>query len=981
MPKSVSIDIIQTPDSANFSDTFRYKVLIKNIDVTEDLLKANPLRISKSSDNIELTKYRTDSVSIALSNANDKYDPDADDNFWDENNLNSGGYQEALTVYMENLVSGVYVSHLLFKGIIQNQAEVVSAVQVNLNAVDISVLLERSAISDFGELTKWDMLRKMSDEDNFEGVYVPEGSLGPIQPKTAEAYHDRTQLTRSSLQLPTHGPALQNTMYVSASDVRVSEGFFEDGLPVAKFKTYPRSQDVVSLLNLLAIAGSIYNTEIETPDVTLESPTVFNQGNVPFAVEATRTTRLPVDWVHDPTNDRLLILLSNPESHIADLLVQWDIARKSYRTLHTFDKGVKAHRIERRDATNYYILTSGAITQDRSAQTLPRQSDRTGYAYDSVAEGSEIKIYHYNAATDTLTEHVSNTNARPPQLGIHYWSGFENSLYIDTFEGIRPDDRGTFKWQGSHLYYRYATSSEFGVARVNASGTTTEMIDQTTVNHQNHLNFAFDVTSTGDIYFVYAVETSTGSSLVIKRRTSGGTESTRLTDTKAFSALTALSAGGGAYLGAHEVLFHNNFLYILAPIQRVDTDDSTNPATYSRSREKTAGMVLYRCNVTAVSPSLTVIEKWDFVHRAGCNLVVHDDTVHYIEQSMAASQFKAINPDLDSYNESMSYNVLPEVLGDLKKVNASGDVESLGNLWYADNRAYNQALVRLLSIDGHLHTVMGYGDTRELLKYNSLSSQADNFVHIRYGTKLQFLLPTFQPSGNTYSTITEIARKIGAIVSFDNNLISIKDRRKPSAKVQGTVAANAASLAFDTANRTFPSSGYLRINDEFMAYTGISSGSFTGVTRGVLGTTATSHADESTILFVDALVSSADILNIDRNIDTTQYFNKIQDGSDIFEVSDAAGIAQYNEKPYVLDLGLTRNENAWIEHIFNQYLSEFKNIRKQIRLTLAAGKVANALDIGLVVGFAEGDRIETLRIESIVYGEQVVEISGRTVGG
>ena len=67
----------------------------------------------------------------------------------------------------------------------------------------------------------------------------------------------------------------------------------------------------------------------------------------------------------------------------------------------------------------------------------------------------------------TLTEHVAEDNSHPPQLGIQYPVGFENGLNIDEFEGIRPDYRGTFKWNGSYLYYRYAKDGEFGVARVN----------------------------------------------------------------------------------------------------------------------------------------------------------------------------------------------------------------------------------------------------------------------------------------------------------------------------------------------------------------------------------------------------------------------------------------------------------------------------------------------------------------------------------
>ena len=81
---------------------------------------------------------------------------------------------------------------------------------------------------------------------------------------------------------------------------------------------------------------------------------------------------------------------------------------------------------------------------------------------------------------------------------------------------------------------------------------------------------------------------------------------------------------------------------MLCPIQRVDEDSGT----YTRSREKAAGMVLLSCDVTVGTPTLTVIEKWDFVTHSACNLIVHDGAVHYTEQPIAASRFKPINSSL-----------------------------------------------------------------------------------------------------------------------------------------------------------------------------------------------------------------------------------------------------------------------------------------------------------------------------------------------
>ena len=164
--------------------------------------------------------------------------------------------------------------------------------------------------------------------------------------------------------------------------------------------------------------------------------------------------------------------------------------------------------------------------------------------------------------------------------------------------------------------------------------------------YQNHLNFSFDVLDNGTVYFTHAHGTSTHSSLIIKQRTSGGTETTAFSDNKGLTELTDLDAAGGTYQGVHECLFHNNQLYMLALIGRIDVDDSTDPPTYRRSRSKAAGMILYRCNVTDATPTLTVLSKWEFATHGACNLTVHDGAVHYVEQPLASQIFKPINPDL-----------------------------------------------------------------------------------------------------------------------------------------------------------------------------------------------------------------------------------------------------------------------------------------------------------------------------------------------
>ena len=1094
----VHIDVVQGIGNRSSllqkKDVFRYRVEIAGIDVTSDLVGSPS--VSETLDPVIINEYRVNDAAITLRNEGGKYNSALAGNFWETNGLNAGGFQNAVKIYTEHLsgIDGSWIENLLFTGLILESFEPISDATFKMNCVDISSRLRKALAQDFGTLEKWDSLRKQSDEDSFEGTYIPERSLLPMQIGTGMARSDRTDLAISRLELPSEGPAEQNTAYMTPMELKTAGGFL-DANPLLRFKTDHRSEDVRFLINQLATNKEIYNTEIDIPGVTVDKPFLLNRGSVAFSVEPTRTTRLPVDWVVGvesglQTPPTILILLSNPERHIVDLLVQYDVQADSYRVLHTFNKGTAVHRIERRNATNYYILTSAKIQQDRSAGgPLPRPNDSTGYASDSVSEGSEIKIYHYNSGLQTPpTVFVDSDDDYPPQLGIQYPVGFENGLNIDEFEGIRPDYRGAFKWNGSYLYYRYAKDGEFGVARVNTGGTTTQMIGQAVGKYQNHLNFAFDINSSGSIYFVYATGDPAESTLVIKRRTSSGTETTILEDQKCFSEIKDLNDNGGAYQGVHECLFHNNFLYMLVPIQQPivadqpsfsfrttnqdvgdaefigfrytgtgdlspgdnlyvelnwnrtvsglnsseitvtgatllslvrsgsrtyayaltvtldallsdvvvvipeDTLSQGNGATRivislrQRDRTKAAGMVLYRCNVTAGSPSLTVIDRWDFVHQSGCNLTVHDGAVHFTEQPSAASRFKPINPDLDGYwtdderKETMGYNIVEESLGALKKINSSGEVESLGNVWYTD-RPYNVFPTRMLSIDDALHLCAGYGNLDELLRFNSLASAADNVVHIVYGKTLHYVLPTFQPNGRSiYAALAGLAKSVNATLSFEKNIIMITDRRPFRAVTDGATGTGTADIGFSDANKTFPSSGSLLIGKEILRYTGISSGAFTGITRGVLGSDIINHADASAVLYLDNIIETEGLGSPYKKItlqsDTNRIFNIIRDSGGIAEVRDEASIALYGERSYTLDLSLTRHEKAWIEEIFRSYLEDLSELQQIANIQVVPDF---SLRLGQIVPFFYKGLIYGMRIVSIRYEKNTTHIKGRTV--
>ena len=577
----VNIVVVQMPDPDNFSDTFTYRVMIAGIDVSDDLLELP--EVTQSLDVILLNEYQVGEVSLTLSsdNTNDyRYNDGVANNFWESNSLNAAGFQEPIEVFVDSDVNGTVIPHLLFSGVILENVANLEQTSVRLTCVDASLSLSNTTVEAFGTLQKWDALRQQSDEATNVGVYIPETSLSPMQARGASAWSNQTALTLRDLALPSEGPPINNAGYLTGSVLETSGGFLASQ-PLLKFLAQHRSETVRFLIDQIALNQSVHNVEVDLPAQTVDDPYILNRGSVPYSAENARVTRRLTDWVYDSTNERVLMILAQIEGHIADILVQYDVERDAYRTLYTFDKDVKAHRIARRTATDYYILTSGAITQDRSAATLPRTSDSTGYAYDSAAEGSIIDIRHYHADTAVLNVSPAAAGADvQPQLGIHYHVGFENRLYIDEFEGIQPEYRGTFKSLGTDVYYRYATDERFGIARLLNNGDTRQIVSETDLNYHNWLNFGFDMLSNGTVYFVYATGDPDESTLTIKSVISG-TEATVFTDTQDLANLTHLDSRGGAYLGCYEALFHDDTLYFFAPIQRVDVDGSgRNPFTH-----------------------------------------------------------------------------------------------------------------------------------------------------------------------------------------------------------------------------------------------------------------------------------------------------------------------------------------------------------------------------------------------------------------
>ena len=269
-----------------FSDTFRHRVEIAGIDVSADV-SVFPT-VSVSLDALTLNNYKPNEVVLTLKSNNIngfKYNDGVPNNFWESNSLNPAGFKEPIKIFIESLVGEHYISHLLFSGSILKMVSSIDDASVQLTCIDESVSLEETLVDDFGNLEKYDMLRRQSDESN---QYVPEASLLPMQIASSEAWDDRTKINIRRLALPCEGPTLPNTGHLTPSQFLTSGGYRKNR-PLLKFKTQPRSEDVLFFISQVALNKVIYNAEIDLPAVELDNPFILNRGSVAFSVEKTRT--------------------------------------------------------------------------------------------------------------------------------------------------------------------------------------------------------------------------------------------------------------------------------------------------------------------------------------------------------------------------------------------------------------------------------------------------------------------------------------------------------------------------------------------------------------------------------------------------------------------------------------------------------------------------------------------------------------------
>ena len=548
----------------------RFKIYIEGIDVSADLLEVPTL--SESLDSVKVDVYTISSSEIVLHNRHGRYNYRIAGNFWETHNLNPYGYLNSIEIYVEvwnGSENPTYTPYLLFQGVIIANTDPLSEVRVRLKASDISYHLRKSDMRS-NRLG----LRKAAETQAgrtaaIEGVYRLATEMQPALASDANAQSDRRAITLKDTANPTISAVRDYTGFLTETDVRTEGGLLDEAV-LMRYKTPHRRVPAEQALHYLSKTDRVYSVSADIHIPELDEAFFSPRGNVAYNTEPGRTERVPVDWIYDATDKQMYILLSAPDAHIASHLIQVDYETHRSHLLYAFESGRTAWQLASEDFDTFYILTAASTDGiDRSAENAPRDTQQSAYAYDSAAPESDTRIIGYHKSFDDTTDFIDTDADYPPQVGCHYWTGFGNAYYQNQYQGIVAHTRSRFIATDGSLYYRYATDTEFGVAKAPADGTAvTALFTETHDAFFNHLNFAFDIDSTGDVYMASVQGTESGSTLKIEKYVSGADNEVIFKKTKTLGGLTDIDSEGGAFLGVQELVVSGDHFYSLVPVSR-----------------------------------------------------------------------------------------------------------------------------------------------------------------------------------------------------------------------------------------------------------------------------------------------------------------------------------------------------------------------------------------------------------------------------
>lgn len=953
-----------------------YRLLIEGIDVSDDIASEFIPSVNHELDTLRPYEYIAGDMHFDLSSDRGKYEGKVSGNFWETENIANNGFLANIELWQDS----ESVSRLIFKGRIRDIDNSFEDITARLLCINEVTFLKNLDVLTAGvpKVSAVAISETETIEQNYPLVehtdYAVRESIKVFDPNC-----DELVLTKVKNSPELHYGGERPIAYLDGDNIKVYDCPATDPIFVTLNGEY-RYRHIRTFFEALAAVDGDFSARVAIPEFPEMSEGFFSsRGNVTYNTENTKITRTVVDWLYDATDKQFWYLLSHPSSAIQDYLAVYDEATDRYTVEKVFDIGVQVCQLASSDFDTFCILATEATDFDFAEGPTPNNYNAGVFdKLDSSREMQQTQVLKHVVSTDTTTALIANTiTSLRPQIGLHYWAGFENERHIRWREGVFFEARTGFEIRGGNLYYRYADWNQFGVARVAvAGGTPAALITRNRVpsdvdsesNFFNTLNFDFDIDANGDIYCVSVSPEYTASSLelTIWENTSPARSGT-VTYKQTFSELTVIDDSGGAFLGVHEVKVFNGKVYAVVEIGHLS--DGLVAGTRKRDIKTTAGAVLYAYDLAG---QWDVVKKYDYVMQACRSLTVHQNTLYFIEQTDAATHYSPSNVNLPNWDANTRANTVKLNPVFLWKV-VGTTVSRVMSPWF-DEKYFTSTAVRMLSVGENLHIIGRYADKYAISAPGSDASKPENEQWLVYGHKIQPFLEKL--SGSVYQQMLDIAKVVEGSLQFNPNA-EITPISPSMGYLKTALTDAATSLELISGGEAFGASGVVLIDTEAITWTGRTGNVLTGLTRGVSGTKVDAHTQGVAVLKIDNIFEDTDYSNIGIKTETDKFFNVVRDNQQSAEVSDMESIATNGEQALVLDTPLSNHQSAWKRFLYGKMLNRLKTIRSRLETDLDLD--ANVA-LGDILCFAFAGKITfPVRVMSAKNQRNVLSITGEQV--
>ena len=495
----------------------QWKVTLAGVDVSEDVEFIET--IQNRLDIPRLTEYAVSDFTMTLMPNRYDYSPDKASNFFTDNGLPATGHRAPIEV--EGGIRGETLT-TLFKGSVVELQHVLGEQYYRLVATDASAELRNDTITDFG-LRKNNTLRAVPEptsirgEFNFAEPVAPvsrestSGTLGGAPLVLAQNLAEEGNLSELNYQLARNADGIE-TEVAPEDDSAVLNVTYRAPLrgvgiqrAVREILTHYGITSPQAVLPLMRTTNPHWS-HIARPGYEVESASGTN--NVPFGWNGYVT-----DMVVRPSNGDIYCLYSHHGQEILPQLLYYSAHSDNWHSLYQASAHAEWWQLATTDFNDFFIMqTTGRYERGipRFGTYNPAEANQASPARTSI-----LKLTVSNRATSVF---AGSGNLRP-QMSMHYWYGFiggsgrlRNNL---SRVGFLPDTRTGFAIAENALWYRYASSTRFGLARIRTSNGQGEAVITNSVDEfDNEASFDFTLdTSNRTIYASHTTIGETGGNL------------------------------------------------------------------------------------------------------------------------------------------------------------------------------------------------------------------------------------------------------------------------------------------------------------------------------------------------------------------------------------------------------------------------------------------------------------------------------------